>query len=321
MFVVGSRQPQAQSTVEGFASHGRALPQFGADGRVNALPHAWGRQHYGGPHVADILRQLQQAFREGYWRTLAQGQHFHHDALRNVRGGQERHSGIVGSDRPSGGRHVHVRDDGCVRNQSHLRLAGGPGSQIEDRVVGGRDFSLQAGHILGVLGQRQASAFAQLVERQGALGLARKQDARHVRRSAQRVQDFRILHEQGLRAATLNGADDVLGRVTGIKRGRHAAGGQDAQICDVELQAGLRIERHHVAFADADRAQARGDFLRGRLVLIPRVSQILALPVFPSGGLPQGRGVAKLRRGFFEDLIYGARMHSATMLSDRGVLW
>ena len=63
------------------------------------------------------------------------------------------------------------------------------------------------------------------------------------------------------------------------------------------------------------------NFLGGRLVLVPGVGQVLPFAVLVCEGLPKGRSVAKLCRGFLEDLINGARLHSANMLSDGGGGW
>ena len=82
-----------------------------------------------------------QALGEGHRHAAAHGQELDHHALRDVRGRQERHGGIV---RPEGSTAAPCRcwrRWRCVRDQRHLRLAGGAGGQVEDGVVGGPDFS------------------------------------------------------------------------------------------------------------------------------------------------------------------------------------
>jgi hypothetical protein len=132
------RRGQRQSAIEGFARGRGALAKLGADGGVDALPHARRRQKNGGAHFANILRQLHQAFKERHGHAPAEREHLDHHALRDVRRGQERHRGILRAKGQHGRAHIDVGHNGGVRHQRHFGLAGGAGSQIENRGVGGR---------------------------------------------------------------------------------------------------------------------------------------------------------------------------------------
>ena len=90
-------QRQAERAVERLARGRGPLAQLRADGGVDALPHARRRQQDGRPHLADILRQLQQALGERHRHAAAHRQQLDHDALRDVRRGQERD----GANRPA----------------------------------------------------------------------------------------------------------------------------------------------------------------------------------------------------------------------------
>ena len=125
------------------------------------------------------------------------------------------------------------------------------------------------------------------------------------RRAAQRLQRLRVFHEDGARAGGFNGAHQVGGRVARIHGGGDRAVGDDAQIGQVELEAGLGVQRDDVAFADAERAQTGGNLLGGSLVLVPGIDGVGAV----GRGLAKGRGVAIGARGFFQNLVQRAGSH------------
>jgi len=57
---------------------------------------------------------------------------------------------------------------------------------------------------------------------------------------------------------------------------------QDAEVGKIEFEARLGIERHYVALGDAERVQARGDFVRGLPVIVPGISEVTLIAV-PDG--------------------------------------
>ena len=125
------------------------------------------------------------------------------------------------------------------------------------------------------------------------------------RRPAQRLQRPRVFHKDGARAGGFDGAHQVRGRVARIHGGGDGAVGDYAQIRYVELQPGFRVEGDDVAFTDAERAQAGGDFLGGTPVLVPGIDGVRAIRRW----LAEGRGVAMDARGFVENLVQGAGGH------------
>ena len=94
------------------------------------------------------------------------------------------------------------------------------------------------------------------------------------RRLAQRLRGGRRLRQRPRARRSSDGAHQVLGRIAGVQGGRDGAVGDHPQIGQVEFQARFRIERHHVALANAQGAQTRGDFLHRPPVLIPGVGQV-----------------------------------------------
>ena len=123
--------------------------------------------------------------------------------------------------------------------------------------------------------------------------------------AAQRLERLRVFDEDGARAGGLDGAHQVRGRIARVHGGGDGAVGEDAEIGQVELQAGFGVEGDDVAFADAERAQTGGDLLGGSPVLVPGIDRVGAV----GRGLAEGGGVAVDARGFFENLIQGAGSH------------
>ena len=100
-------------------------------------------------------------------------------------------------------------------------------------------------------------------------------------------------------------AHQVRRRIAGIQRRGNGAVGHDPQVGQVEFQARLGVQRHHVAMADPQRAQARGDLPHGLEVLVPGERQVAAA----GRRLAQGRQIAVVARGFFEDVVESAGGH------------
>ena len=71
-----------------------------------------GARKNGGPHGLEFARQFHQAFGERDRRAGENRQHFDHDALRDMRGGQKRDRDVVR--RQGQDRRAHV-DVGCER--------------------------------------------------------------------------------------------------------------------------------------------------------------------------------------------------------------
>ena len=103
------------------------------------------------------------------------------------------------------------------------------------------------------------------------------------------------------------------GRIARVHRGGDGAVGHDAQIGQVELQAGFGIERDDVAFADPERPQAGRDLLGGRLVLVPGIDGIGAV----GRGLAERGSVAVDARGLFENLVQSAGSHFMQFITAR----
>src|ERR1019366_2615926 len=155
------RQSQAKRPIEALAEGSRPLAKLGADGGVDPLPHARRRQQHGGTYLAYVLRQLQQALEESHRHAAAHGQKLHHHALRDVRGRQKRHRGILRSYGERRRTHIDIGGHGLVRDQRHLGLARGAARQVENRRVGGRDAAQYTGEQFGIPGERFASQPAQ----------------------------------------------------------------------------------------------------------------------------------------------------------------
>ena len=100
--------------------------------------------------------------------------------------------------------------------------------------------------------------------------------------------------------------------ITGVHGGGDGAVGEDAEVGQIELQAGLGIECHNIAFADAERAEPGGDFFGGALVLVPGEDCVSAI----RQGLAQRGSVAVDARGLFEDLVQGAGSHFMQFITD-----
>ena len=118
-----------------------------------------------------------------------------------------------------------------------------------------------------------------------ALGLAGQENPVGNRRLAQRFQRFGVLHKDGASTGGGQGPDQIRGRIARIHGCRDGAIGHDAQVGQVEFQPGFRVERHHVAPADPQGAQAGGDLLGGLFVLFPGVDRVIA-----AGWLAERRG-------------------------------
>ncbi len=195
--VAGRRQGQGQRPVERLPRRRRPFADFRADGGVDPFPQARRGQQNGGPHLADIQRQLQQAFGEIHRHAQADGQQFDHHPLRNVRGGQEGHRRIRRPQRQHLRSHLQICHDGLVRHQRHLGLARGAGGEIEDGRVGGGAGGEELFRHGGIRIQRFPAQPPQFVQGDGARGFSRQQNPVLHRRLANRRQRLRIFHKHG----------------------------------------------------------------------------------------------------------------------------
>src|SRR5262249_55873882 len=109
-----------------------------------------------------------------------------------------------------------------------------------------------------------------------------------------------------------DGAHQIGRRVARIQGSRGGAARHDPQVGQTEFGPGLRIERHHVAFTDADGAQARGDLLDRLLVFVPTVGAEAA----SAYGLQERRRIAVFPGSLFEYLINRARVTGHGVGSD-----
>ncbi len=149
-----------------------------------------------------------------------------------------------------------------------------------------------------------------MFQRQRVSGLAGNDDPLH-RESGlagsvnQCLHALRVFHENGFGIAPAQIADLVRQRISGVERRGDGPVRHDAQIHQAELGACFRINRNHVALADANPAQAAGNFLNRRLILDPTVRLVFAL----AERLVQRRRASVVLSGRFQDRVYGARTH------------
>ena len=68
---------------------------------------------------------------------------------------------------------------------------------------------------------------------------------------AQALKRFRVFDEDRARVHRFDGADQILGRITGIERRRDRAVCQDAEVGEIELEPRFGIERDYVALGDS----------------------------------------------------------------------
>ncbi len=152
---------------------------------------------------------------------------------------------------------------------------------------------------------RLPSSRAQFVQSQSALGFTGEQDPVANGRAPQGLQSPGVFHECRAGAGRFYGAHQVGRRIAGIHGGGDRAVGHDPQVGQVELQARLRIQRHHVALGDAEGVQPGGDLLYRAPVLIPGIGQVSV-----TGGLMQRRRIAVDSCRLFQYLVYSARGHN-----------
>src|SRR5471030_3243893 len=114
-----------------------------------------------------------------------------------------------------------------------------------------------------------------------------------------------IFDEDGFGACGFNRANQIFRGVAGVHRGGDGAVGHDAEIGEIELQAGFGIQGDDVAFRQTKGIQAGGDLLHRLFVLVPGIGDIAR-----AIGLAQRRRVAILTCRFFQNLVDGAGVHS-----------
>ncbi len=233
------------------------------------------------------------------------GQQFDHHALRDVRRRQKGDSRILRPERQHRWPHVDIRDQGLVRHQRHLRLAGGAAGEVQNGRIGWRISAANPRRQARIPRHRFPSSRAQFVQSQSPVGFTGEQYPVADGRAPQGLQSSRVFDECRACPGRFYGAHQVGRRIAGIHGGGDGAVGHDSQVGQVELQARLRIQRHHVAFGDAEGVQPASDLLHRAPVLIPGIRQVSV-----TGGLMQRRRIAVNLCRLFQDLVYSTRGHN-----------
>ena len=122
----------------------------------------------------------------------------------------------------------------------------------------------------------------------------------------ERPHAFWIFHENGFGMAGADVVGLLSERIGGVERRRDGTIREYAQIGEIEFSARLGMQRYRVTLSDSQLAEAASNFLRGALVVKPRVTLVIAL----ARRLMQSRRVAESTGGFFEDSVHGASAHS-----------
>ena len=151
---------------------------------------------------------------------------------------------------------------------------------------------------------RRAAVVPELIQRQDARHFAGQKNPRGwaFRSSGlpERSQRLRIFDEDRLRIRIGYSTDQLRGGQTGVEGGGNTSVRDCALIGEIELGAGLGIERHDVALGDADGVETAGYFTDDVAVLGPGICFIL-WRILRSGRLVQCDGVRLLPGGFFEN--------------------
>jgi hypothetical protein len=200
------------------------------------------------------------------------------------------------------GPHLDIRHQRPMADQPHFWFSGGAGGEIKNGDVVRAGLGVNLFERLWILGQDGPAQVAQGFERARILGFARQQNPLHgerrlARRFDQRLHGFRIFGEHGLGAASAQVADLIRQRIAGIESRGDGTVGHDAEVGQIELGAGFRMQGDDIAFADSQTPQAASDLPNSLVVLGPTVGFVFTL----ADRLMQSRRVAVRSGGVFED--------------------
>src|SRR5690349_17416955 len=124
-------------------------------------------------------------------------------------------------------------------------------------------------------------------------------------RSPERLQGAGVFDEDRLSGGIAKGGDEISSRVARVKRGGNGTVGHNAEIREIEFEAGFRIQGNDGAFPDAETAEAGGNLFSRAAVLFPGKGEIAAA----GGRLPQGRRIAVSFCRLHENLIESSLRH------------